>query len=250
MAEKKSFWTTLPGILTGIASVLAALTALYIALNPKHEGAISPGDRPASPPSAATKPQSPSDWPLIAEETFTKQSLDWSIGSFPNEQTPRFDLRIIDGKYRWDIEWSRAWSRWVMSPFGSAVNFNVAVDVKFTEFTSVTAASLRFGSIGDKSYEFSISSNRYFGLTSRYDVNNLQMILDWTPITVEFDPNVWNRMSVMVDEQLIRLYLNSELLGEYRDVGFPGGKVGLSVTLYQEGAAVIDFDNFQFRRKP
>lgn len=136
-----------------------------------------------------------------------------------------------------------------MSPFGSAVNFKVAVDMKFTEFTPETSVDLIFGSIGNKRYVFHISSNRYFGLT-RYDDNNPQMIIDWTPITVEFEPNVWNRISVMVNEQLVWLYLNSELLSEYRDIGFTGGKVGLSVSLYQEGSAVIDFDNFQLRRKP
>lgn len=31
--EQKSFWTTLPGILTGIAAVITAIVTLYIALN-------------------------------------------------------------------------------------------------------------------------------------------------------------------------------------------------------------------------
>lgn len=247
--EKISFWTTIPGILTGITSVIAAITALYIALNPGHKDTILPGAQPALPPSATTKATSPSDWPLIAEETFTKELLNWNIGNFPTEETPRFDLRLVDGKYRWDIEYNKNWERWVISPFGSAVNFNVAVDVKLTEFTSDASVKLLFGSTGNKQYEFSISSNSYFGM-SKSDANNTQMIVDWTPIPDKFEPNVWNRMSVMVDEQLIRFYLNSELLGEYRDIGFTGGKVGLGVAIYQKGLAVIDFDNFQFRRKP
>lgn len=71
MEKKKSFWATLPGILTGIAGVIAALTALYVALNPKHKGIIPTGAQPAVlSPAATAKPPSPSDWPLISEETF------------------------------------------------------------------------------------------------------------------------------------------------------------------------------------
>ena len=249
MAEMNSFWTTLPGILTGIGSVIVALTGLYIALKRGHKDAISQGVQPASPPLAKTKAPSPPAWPIIAEVTFTNEPLDWSTGSFPTEKTPRFDLRVVDGKYRWDIEYSNKWHRWVMSPFGSAVNFNVAVDMKLTEFTPEISVTLIFGSTGNEQYQLIISSNRYFGL-SKSHADNTQMIIDWTPITVKFEPNVWNRMGVMVDEQLIRFYLNSELLGEYRDIGFTGGKVGFGVEMYQQGSAVIDFDNFQFRRKP
>jgi hypothetical protein len=254
MAKKKSFWTTVPGILTGIASVIAALTALYLALNPLHKDTIPSGAQPAATPLAATKAPSPSGWPLIAEETFTKEGWGWTIGSFPEEgRSSRFDLRVVDGKYRWDIEYKYIGSqhRTLISPYGSAVNFKVAVDVQFTDFTHPMTANLVFGSTGNEQYEFMVSLNRYFALFI-YDVKNKQYttLIDATPITVKFEPDAWNRMSVVVDEQLIRCYLNSEVLGEYRHVGFTGGKVGLGVGTDQGGSVVIDFDNFEFRRKP
>ena len=250
MAEKKSFWTTLPGILTGIAAVITALTAGYIALNQSHKDAILPGAQPELPPSATTKANSPADWPLIAEETFTKKPSGWSIGNFPTKDTPRFDLRLVDGKYRWDIEYSKKWHRWIICPIGSAINFNIAVDVKLIESADNTAVSLIFSSAGDKHYIFNISANRYFGLNKSNAAKTPQVIIDWTPITTEFNPRDWNTMRVVVDNQLIKLYLNSDLLGEYRDIEFTGGKVGLGVSIYQKGVAVVDFDNLQFRRKP
>lgn len=42
MPERKSFWTTLPGILTGIAATVTAITGLYLALVPGREPAIQP----------------------------------------------------------------------------------------------------------------------------------------------------------------------------------------------------------------
>ena len=74
--------------------------------------------------------------------------------------------------------------------------------------------------------------------------------IDWTPIGVRFVPNIWNRLSVVVDEGLVNCYLNAQYLGSYKYNGFIGGKVGLSVQLDHKGSATFEFDNFEFRRKP
>ena len=50
MATKKSFWVTLPGILTGIAAVITALTGLLLALN--NFECPNGGEPPPPPPPA------------------------------------------------------------------------------------------------------------------------------------------------------------------------------------------------------
>ena len=254
MEQKKSFWTTIPGILTGVAAIITSLTTGYIALKSSGpDKPPSPGVNAKSPPSFAIEVTRPSDWPLIAEETFTqKLSNDWSIDNFPTEETPRFDLRLVDGSYRWDIEYSKRWYRWVICPIGSAINFNYSVDVKLVESSlHDTAISLLFGDARDIHYIYSVSANGYYGL-HKYNIgsDDEETLIDWTPINNEFKLYNWNRMGVVVDGQRIRLYFNSELQGEFRDVSFTGGKVGLGVTMYEEGVSVVDFDNLQFRRKP
>ena len=58
-------------------------------------------------------------------------------------------------------------------------------------------------------------------------------------------------MTLISDNQIIRCYLNSKLLGERRIGDFSGGKVGLGVGgISPSGSAVIHFDNFEFRVKP
>lgn len=52
MAEsdgKQSFWTTIPGILTGIAAILTALTGLYLALHPSQKSPDAAAPPPAKP---------------------------------------------------------------------------------------------------------------------------------------------------------------------------------------------------------
>jgi hypothetical protein len=57
----------------------------------------------------------------------------------------------------------------------------------------------------------------------------------------------------VVDQQVIKCYLNSDLLlGEFKDDTFKGGTVGLAEGALSSdgGMAIIDFDNFEFRRQP
>ena len=55
--EKQSFWTTIPGILTGLAAVLTAGTGLFLALNHPRDAA-SHSERPAAPALESAVPAS------------------------------------------------------------------------------------------------------------------------------------------------------------------------------------------------
>lgn len=263
-----SFWTSLSGILTGIAAVVTAAGGIYLGVirDDKGAGPTAQSSSPATQPSqqSTQSPQShgqPSDdsastsisatykkWPSIAEETFTNVSSSWMVGnwSYPDTAT---DLRITDGNYRWDFGFRQPNDRWVEAPYPSAVEFYVAVDVRLVESTIAgdVRLALLFGRASTKDYAFRISSNKFLGL-SRYDGTNNSMIIDWTPVQV--DVTKPNRLAVLVENQTIKLFLNSSLVGEYRDPTFTGGKVGLGLEGGGVGRAVVEFDNFEFRRKP
>lgn len=245
--KKKSFWTSLPGILTGVAAIITAVSGLFIAI-----GYISEPPTSISatlPPSAVTSTSLPNEWPLVVEETFSEIPSGWSMGSYPSGDLARFDLSIVEGKYRWDMEFLNGVERWIEAPYGPATDFYLAVDVKFVAFVSGDiTASLLFGRASNKDYGFHISSNKFFGL-GRFDGEKNALIIDWTPISI--NPNESNRIAVVVEDQQIMLYLNSSLLGKYKDFTFTGGKMGLAVTGHQpEAIAVVDFDNLELRRKP
>lgn len=244
----KSFWTTLPGILTGVAAVVAAIASFYIATSSDQKKSISERTPPTSLPAPAPQPIHPAAWPLVGESSFTESPWGWKIGSYPIERTPRFELRVLGGKYRWDVEFRKRSERVVEAPYGSVINFLVAVDVRLTEFSGLTRVDLLFGMAGGKRYVFRIRSNNSFGLGRFEGIGGQPMIIDSTPIQI--DPKETNRMAVSVHNQEIKLYLNSKVIGEYRDPAFTGGKVGLSVGGDEGTATVVDFDNFELRSMP
>ncbi|MGD1968130.1 MAG: toll/interleukin-1 receptor domain-containing protein [Desulfobacterales bacterium] len=189
------------------------------------------------------------EWPLVAEETFTEISSGWWQGSSADDNVSRFSVNFVGGKYRWDVEFLKGREKWIEAPYGSAADFYLAVDVKFVAFTPGNiAASLLFGRTSNQDYAFRISSNKKFAL-ERFDGIKHNMIISYTPASI--NPRESNRIAVAVEDGEIKLYINSKLVAEYKDSTFTGGKVGISVTGWEPGqSAVMDFDNFEFRRKP
>lgn len=241
--DKRSFWSTLPGILTGVAAIITAVAALYVALS---RDAIKPSTPENTIAPAPTEPASPLKWPLIGEETFTVANERWYTGV---SDTPRVrsEHRIASGKYRWDLECRKPAERYVPAPYRSAANFFVAVDTRMVAFSpgKKITASLGFGRTPRGTYSFVISSNKQFALI-RHDGTGPSELLYWT--AAKIDPAKVNRLGVYVDNQVIKLYLNADLVGEYRDPSFGGGQIELAVGCPNEGtSATVEFDNFEYR---
>jgi hypothetical protein len=208
-------------------------------------------DRPSE-----DKPPSPSSWQVIAGGTFAKENSGWDIGNRAYKDIRKCDVKVVDGIYRWDAEFGKASEEYVISPYGSAVDFKIAVGVKFKYTSNPILAGIVFGASGNEQYRselysFVITSNRTFTLR-KYDSSkrSTTALIKDAPLPGNFEPSEWNTMSVVVDQQMISCYINSKLLGQYRDIEFQGGNVGLTVGAYDKGgAAVIDFNNFEFSRK-
>jgi hypothetical protein len=72
--EKISFWLTAPGILTGIASVIGAVTGLIVALG--QSGIISSSDPPVQPPESKPVPERIVD---LEGEVLSMEVPEWWI---------------------------------------------------------------------------------------------------------------------------------------------------------------------------
>jgi hypothetical protein len=56
--NKKSFWTSLPGVLTGIAAVIGAITGIVVAINANHVTTPSPSPTTPLPSPPSSSPSS------------------------------------------------------------------------------------------------------------------------------------------------------------------------------------------------
>jgi hypothetical protein len=247
--EKPPFWSSLPGILTGVAAVITAATGLYLASRdaPSKPDAAAVGGTLATP---ATKPiasqSATTEWEAMAKERFADNAANWMLGSFADEYFRDRTLAITGGKYRWTLDFARDWSGWVPAPFGPQMSFQVAVDAVVLEASVPgTSLGLVFGHAGENHYEFRIRDG-YFGI-SRLSGTGHDWIIRETPIRIVVTSA--NRLAVQVEDGLMTFTINGHQVGQYRDPAFSGGTIGMFAASASGTRATVEFDNFELHRK-
>lgn len=213
-------------------------------------GSVLPSPKPK--PTVASRRSWPGELDM-----FDGSDTSWYVGSTaPDENVEKWEQRIVGGRYRWDMVFSESWLKYILSPHGSAADFFAAVDVVFSaQSGEYVAAGLIFGHVGDVSsenpehYDLHISSNGEWGLSYAHGLSN-----DWLrgpskPSGVAIDIQQPVRISVLVEDGYMRFFVNGVPVGDWRESNFNGGDVGLFVTS-NAGSVVVEFDEFELRRKP
>jgi len=102
--EEKSFWSTLPGILTGIAAILTAIGGLIIALNAAGIISISPDATPTPTPPSAILTPSPTSTPNKEAYLRNAEKLtgDWFV-AFQNINIDAL-VKLADTPFFFDQE--------------------------------------------------------------------------------------------------------------------------------------------------
>jgi hypothetical protein len=121
-SEKPSFWHTLPGMLTGIAAVISAITALLIAVV---------GNAPINSPEILAE-----KWILIGDDAFIGKEPNWATGPIMDPKKTVGSARQVSGIYRLDFETDESLSQTIEAPYGASFNFRLGIDIKIVESNS------------------------------------------------------------------------------------------------------------------
>ena len=217
-------------------------------------GTVVGGEDAGAPPTDA------SDWALVGSDTFSDGQTNWSLLERTNDDTARITEEryyIFANEYRWDFDLAKRASQWMFSPYGSAVNFYATTEFEFVSAPDGfdTAMGLVFGASNDLHYYFLVGADNdngdgglSYALHFKDAEGDVSTILDW--IVVPDDLAEANRLSVIVQRGIAKLYINDRFLADYALRDYAGGRVGLVAQGYGPGAFVYDFDNFEFRRAP
>lgn len=246
---KKSFWGTLPGILTAITGLVTAVGSIYLAMggfkNDNDDKMSIPEDTIVNTKSVGM----PVDqWTLAAEEYYIDNQAKWPSGGF--ESKDGFDylnINFTKGVYQINFACNKGTSRYFDSPYGAALNFRMEVDLKMAYYSSNDImAGVHFGYSQGVGYLFNILGNGKWGVhkTDNFD----KPIVEWTNSTI--NPKDWNRIKVEIDDSVVRLRINSIIVGEFVVNDYKGGIFGFYIASNDvNGNAIIEYDNFEFYRK-
>jgi hypothetical protein len=253
--DKRDFWATLPGMLTGVAAILSALTGVYLAVRSDNSATTQPASEVVPQPSGGTRDPavrtiaSISEWPVGASETFSDAAAPWPRGNFPEGALTRFELSVSAGTYRWDIETQNALSKSINAPFGFVKDFFASVDVVVRQHSvEPIDIGLIFGAAEGSDFRLLLKSPGSVGVSRAKGTAVNDLLVNWSPTGAPL--NQRNKVAVLVDGGRMSFYVNDKEIANHRDERYAGGNLGLSVGLYSAGAAIIEFDNFELRRRP
>lgn len=247
--SESNVWKHLPALLGSLAAVITAAGGIYIALSNGDGSARSAiSDETKTPVTPVPKE---TVWVTAKDETFTTNKSSWYEGKYDSDHFTRADIRIINGKYRWDFEFVDEWGYYRSTPYGPQTDAVIAVDVNFTESgNNNIGAGLVFGRSHKKDFTYKISANGFFNLTT-YDEDSktFSTIIESTPIQLK--TNEVNRIKIVIENQVFKFYVNNQQVGAYKEKNYVGGKTGLYIANESDtkNAVVIDFDNYLIQIK-
>lgn len=191
-------------------------------------------------------------WPMVEKDDFSgSETMNWCQGpdTFDQGTSTR---RISDGAYRWELKLNSSWAVNCAPVEGESLNdFYVAVDAKLVSGPSDQVQyglQLRVvGAPGDQYYVLLMTDNQYWEFARWFQKEWKNW--GWVP-EKGIHPGEYNRLEVVTEGTRFHFYINGESAGYIDDDAIPLGRVGLIAGNSIAGEAVVDFDNFELRKKP
>ena len=272
----KSFWSTLPGVLTAVGGIIAGTAALLTALvsagvlggkpmatpvpvvtataaptatafllePTSATGAITPQvtvSSEANAASSATAPVPVSD--VLMADDFSDLHNNWF-----SEVTEGSDKGYQDGEFRLTT-YQPEYSTWSYpDPPRDFADFALEVDARRVSgpLDNEFGVLVRYQPETDEFYLFAISSNGFYSV-QKYQANEWQKLVDWTESAAILQGEDVNRLRVTGQGDKMRFFVNGEPLTQVEDASFRSGSVGLLASTHEKGGVAVAFDNLRVR---
>jgi hypothetical protein len=273
----KSFWSTLPGVLTAVGGIIAGTAALLTAL--VSAGVLGPKPTPPPPPAAtatalpatvtavvlepsatikvitsqATVVSSPSVVPLAttprpADDVLMEDDFSSPRNAWLSEVTEQAEKGYEDGEFRLTV-YQPEYSTWSYpDPPRDFADFALEVDARRVSGPpdNEFGVLVRYQPETDEYYLFAISSNGFYSV-QKYQANEWQKLVDWTESTAILQGEVVNRLRVTGQGAKMRFFVNGEPLTQVEDTSFRSGSIGLLASANEKGGVAVAFDNLRVR---
>ncbi len=248
--EHKSFWATVPGLLTAVGGMVAAIGTLITAL---VAAGVLGANKPtptvvpnATPVAAVTAPLTPAPVAtagVLFEEDFSAQRNDWLT-----EVSPEVEKGYEGGEFRISV-YQRNFSTWTYpQPSRDLADFAVEVDTRWVSGPLDNEYGLltRYQDASDEFYLFAISSHGFYTI-EKYQGGRWHDLVKWTEAEAVKQGEAVNRLRVTCQGSTLRFFANGELLAQAEDASFRTGNIGLLASSGEKEGVTIAFDNLRVR---
>ena len=272
--QAKSFWSTLPGLLTGIGGLVAAIATLLTALvsagvigSAKPSPTPSPtvpstftataAPSPSAPPAPAQSADAtatPTVTPVPAtatvqpggvlfEDDFSTERNGWLV-----KVEPEVEKGYEAGEYRITV-FQPDFSSWTYpQPPLKLRDFALEVDAHLVggSASDEFGVLVRYQDATDDFYTFVISSDGTFRIQSYVD-DAWADLVKWTKSTAILGDEKVNRLRIVCQGDEMRFFANGILLAQVKDATLGAGNIGLLASAFDKGSVTVAFDNLRVR---
>jgi hypothetical protein len=273
----KSFWSTLPGVLTAVGGIIAGTAALLTAL--VSAGVL--GGRPVASPvpvviataalptataflpepavptgtitplvimtsSASAVPSATA--PVAASDVMMADDFSTPRNAWLSAVTEQAEKGFEDGEFHLTV-YQPEYSTWSYpDPPRDFADFALEVDARRVSgpLDNEFGVLVRYQPETDEFYLFAISSNGFYSV-QKYQANEWQKLVDWTESTAILQGEDVNRLRVTGQGDKMRFFVNGEPLTQVEDASFRSGSVGLLASTNEKGGVAVAFDNLRVR---
>ena len=272
----KSFWSTLPGVLTAVGGIIAGTAALLTAL---VSAGVVGGKPPATPVPVVTATAAPTATAFLLEPTSATGAITppaivtSSTGAAPSatapvaasdvlmaddfgaprnawlsEVTEQAEKGYEDGEFRLTV-YQPEYATWSYpDPPRDFADFALEVDARRASgpLDNEFGVLVRYQPETDEFYLFAISSNGFYSV-QKYQANEWQKLVEWTESAAILQGEDVNRLRVTGQGDKMRFFVNGEPLTQVEDASFRSGSVGLLASTHEKGGVAVAFDNLRVR---
>jgi len=249
---KKSFWSTVPGLLTAVGGFIAGLAALLNALHamgivtprPTATPSLTATARPASAPTVTILATSqPTANPLLFSDDFGDPNSGWYVDTNPESERLYKDGEFRIGVYKASFD-SWSWS----NHFSDLADFAVEVDARRVDGPMKNdygiLARFQTASGVDGFYMFGVSSDGHCWVQLNQG-DTWKELVAWKPADAVRQGSAVNHLRVECDGPRMSFLVNSRLVAEVEDSTWTSGDIGLVAGTFDEAGVVVHFDNLR-----
>jgi hypothetical protein len=173
-------------------------------------------------------------WPVLINETFTNNTLGWTLGTQEDEAVTL--TTAISGRKLWvTINPQKGGAFWNMTPANGQAFSDFDAQVTLELVQANTQGRYAFGLVfchTDNDYGFlGLTDDGHFVVLAVFNSNIFQYILDSSPA---IDPTAENRLAVRALENNYIFLVNDQIVWQMEE-NFPEGEIGLGVEVMEAG---------------
>jgi hypothetical protein len=188
-------------------------------------------------------------WPAAAEDDFSENRYEWPEGE-DSSSFAEVTYGLVEGRYRMVAQANESFYYWSRPTMPAVTDFYLAVDAHQLAAApdAVIGVIFRWQDT-DNFYVLQLDEDGYFSLY-RAAAEGWVTLIPWQA-TPALRPGEANRVEISMVGPDLLVYVNETQLLELTDAVLESGRVGVYISMFNEGdSGIFEFDNLELRALP